>query len=198
MEKYIVFDIETQNAFSDVNSNDPVDLDLSVIVIYDSQTDKYYSFSIDELDGLWPIIEKAETLIGFNNDHFDTPILNKYYHGDLFHFKSIDLLKSIKDSFGRRVKLDDVAKMTLNVQKSGHGLEAIMWWKNGEVEKIKKYCEDDVRITKELFDYALEHKSLKVKDFTGGVVEVPIDTSTWLAGLNNGVSPSVIPQSLPF
>ncbi|MFQ5662131.1 MAG: hypothetical protein ACE5F2_02670, partial [Candidatus Paceibacteria bacterium] len=59
----IVFDIETSNIFQDVGKADPALLDLSVISIYDSETDKYVSYVQEELPNLWPIIEKADMLI---------------------------------------------------------------------------------------------------------------------------------------
>ena len=155
----IVFDIETSNVFQDVGKADPALLDLSVVSIHDSDTDKYTSYTQEELSNLWPIIEKADMLIGYNSDHFDIPLLNKYYSGDLTKIKSLDLLKEIKNSLGRRLKLDSVAEGTLNRRKIGHGLQATTWWKNGEVEKVKKYCEEDVRITKELYEYALKRSS---------------------------------------
>ena len=49
------------------------------------------------------------------------------------------ILKEIKNSFGRRMKLDQIAEATLGTKKSGHGLEAVEWWKKGEKEKVKKY-----------------------------------------------------------
>ncbi|MFQ5661765.1 MAG: ribonuclease H-like domain-containing protein, partial [Candidatus Paceibacteria bacterium] len=132
----------------------------------------------EELPNLWPIIEKADMLIGYNSDHFDIPLLNKYYPGDLKYLKSLDLLKEIKNSLGRRLKLDSVAEGTLGKKKIGHGLEATTWWKNGEVEKVKRYCEEDVRITKELYDYALKNGVLKYKDL-GETREIKLDTRAW-------------------
>ena len=38
------------------------------------------------------------------------------------------------------------------MKKSGHGLDAIDWYRNGEMEKLKEYCKQDVKITKEIFD----------------------------------------------
>ena len=174
----IVFDIETSNVFQDVGKADPALLDLSVVSIHDSDTDKYTSYTQEELSNLWPIIEKADMLIGYNSDHFDIPLLNKYYSGDLTKIKSLDLLKEIKNSLGRRLKLDSVAEGTLNRRKIGHGLQATTWWKNGEVEKVKKYCEEDVRITKELYEYALKNGVLKYKDL-GETREIKLDTKTW-------------------
>lgn len=174
----IIFDIETQNTFRDVGKNDPTALDISLLVIYDSETDKYTSYLESDFPKLWMILERADLLIGYNSDHFDIPILNKYYPGDLTTIKSVDLMVEIQKSVGRRVRLDDVASATLGVGKSASGLEAIEWWKSGEIDKIREYCEQDVRVTKEIYDYAKRNNTLKYKDITG-VKEFPIDTSRW-------------------
>jgi DEAD/DEAH box helicase domain-containing protein len=176
--KKIVFDIETSNVFQDVASMDPAALDLSVICIYDYETDKYSSFTKETLADLWPILEKADMLIGFNNDHFDTPLLNKYYSGDLTKIKSLDLMKEIKKSLGRRIKLDTIAEATLGRNKTGHGLEATVWWKKGEKQKVIDYCIEDVKITKDVYEYALKNKSLKYLDGKN-TKEIKIDTSDW-------------------
>jgi DEAD/DEAH box helicase domain-containing protein len=188
----IVFDIETKNTFQEVGKNDPSLLDLSVICIWDSETNKYQSFLEDQLKDLWPIIEKADILIGYNSDHFDIPVLNKYYPGDLTKIKSIDLLKEIKNSLGRRLKMDHIAEGTLGINKSGHGLQAITWWKQGEIDKIIQYCIDDVKITKKLYDYALKHNKLKYLD-GGKAVSIKLDTSTW-----ETVEESSLTHTLPF
>ena len=188
----IVFDIETKNIFQDVGKNDPVLLDLSLIGVYDSETNEYSSYLEEELPKLWPLMEKADMLIGYNSDHFDIPLLNKYYPGDLTQIKRLDLLKEIKNSLGRRLKLDGVAEATLGVGKSGHGLEAITWWKNGEIEKVRKYCLNDVKITKDLYDYALKNGMLKYKD-EGEIKEIPLNTKNW-----EDVGDSSMTHTMPF
>jgi DEAD/DEAH box helicase domain-containing protein len=188
----IVFDIETKNTFHDVGNRDPAALDLSVIGIYDSETDSYESYLEDGLSELWPRIEHTDVLVGFNSDYFDIPLLNKYYPGDLTRIKSIDLLSAVKKSLGRRLKLDTLAQGTLGEGKSGHGLEAVSWWQNGEIEKVRKYCLDDVRITRELYEYAKKNKILKYKDLTV-FKEIPINTSDW--GINES---SNMTHTLPF
>ncbi|HRH25707.1 MAG TPA: ribonuclease H-like domain-containing protein, partial [Parcubacteria group bacterium] len=127
----IVFDIETRNVFSDVGKNDPTLLDISLVGVWDSETDAYTSYLQEDLSLLWPILERADMLIGFNSDHFDIPLLNKYYPGDLTKLKSLDILKEIYKTYGRRMKLDQIAEGTLGKRKSGNGLEAIEWWKKG-------------------------------------------------------------------
>lgn len=190
--RYIVFDLETQNIFQDVGSNDATALDISVATVYDSIDDKYTTVTIDELSTLWPIIEKADALVGYNSNHFDIPLLNKYYPGDLTHIKSIDLLESIRESLGRRLRLDSVAQATIGAKKSADGLQAVRWWREGEITKIKKYCEQDVKVTKKIFDYALEHGHVLFKDGYRKK-EIPLDTSTWRT--KDDVS---MTHSLPF
>ncbi len=183
----IIFDCETSNIFADIGSSDPADLDLSVVCIYDSETDKYSSFYKEELKDLWPIFEKADLIIGYNSDHFDIPLLNKYYSGDLSKLNSLDLLKEIKDSLGRRIKLDTVAEATLGKNKTGHGLEAVMWWKQGKFEEVKKYCLEDVKITKEVYEYALKNGILKYKD-AGIIKDIKLDTSAWDKKSNSAIT----------
>lgn len=173
--RYIVFDLETQTPVE----GDILGMEISVACVYDSGTDEYTVVDITELQKLWPVIEQAEVLVGYNSNHFDIPLLNKYYPGDLTHIKSIDLLEDIRLSLGRRLRLDDVAQATIGAKKSAHGLQAIKWWREGDIASIKKYCKQDVKITKELFEYALEHKKVMYKDGRTKR-DIPLDTSHWL------------------
>jgi hypothetical protein len=188
----IVFDIETRNVFADVGKHDPALLDIALVAVHDSETDTYTSYLEEELKYLWPIIESADMLIGFNSDHFDIPLLNKYYPGDLTKIKSLDILKEIKQSYGRRMRLDSLAEGTLGKKKSGHGLDAITWWKQGEIDKIRTYCIDDVRLTKELYDYAMANNKLMFKDGKD-ILEVKLDTSNWETAIDNKLT-----FTLPF
>jgi DEAD/DEAH box helicase domain-containing protein len=151
---------------------------VSVGSAYDSGTDTYTTVTIDEINTLWPILEQADVLVGYNSNHFDIPLLNKYYPGDLRQIKSIDLMAAIQASLGRRVRLDDVAQATLGIRKSANGLAAIKWWREGDVESVKKYCAQDVKVTKKLFEYMRENKKVLLKD-GGKKREIPIDTSSW-------------------
>jgi len=190
--RYLVFDLETQNIFQEVGSSDPTALDISVATVYDSETEKYTTATIDNLHILWPIIEKADALVGYNSNHFDIPLLNKYYPGDLTHIKSIDILASIKDSLGRRLRLDSVAQATIGAKKSADGLQAVRWWREGKIKEIMKYCEQDVKVTKKVFEYALEHGHVKFKDGYRKK-EIPLDTSSWTQKEDASMT-----HSLPF
>jgi DEAD/DEAH box helicase domain-containing protein len=176
--RYVVFDLETQNTFQEVESNDVTALDISVASLYDSGTDTYTTVTVDEIDCIWPIIEQADVLVGYNSNHFDIPLLNKYYPGDLTHIKSIDLLEDIKASLGRRLRLDGVAAATVGAKKSADGLQAVRWWREGKIAEIKKYCQQDVKVTKDVFEYAREHGHVKFKD-GHRKREIPLDTTRW-------------------
>jgi len=165
MSREIVLDIET---IGDIRNFDS--LKVTVVSIYEYETNKYTSFYEEELGELWPILEKAERIIGFNSEHFDLPILNNYYAGNLLAFPHLDLLKVVKESTGRRYKLDDLAKATLdNISKSASGLEAIEWWKEGRKEDVKKYCEQDVKVTMEVYEYGKKNKMLYFPKLTGEI-----------------------------
>jgi DEAD/DEAH box helicase domain-containing protein len=74
-----------------------------------------------------------------------------------------------------------LAEGTLNDKKSdGKGGQSIIWWRNGEVEKVRDYCIKDVKLTRDLFDYAMKNGILKYKEL-GKVREVKLDTTKWLA-----------------
>lgn len=188
----ITFDIETEGSFSGPMP-DLTTLELTIVGIHDSQTNTYSSFLKSELPKLWPILESADILIGYNSDHFDIPILNKYYSGDLTKIKSIDLLKEVKNVLNRRLKLDNLAEATLGQKKIGNGLEAVKWWAEGKIDKVREYCLDDVRLTLELYEYAKKHGMLKYKDFDG-IREIKLDTSGW----EKPNSSSALTHTLPF
>ena len=176
--KGLVFDIETADTF-DAAKRNPEDLTLAVVAAYSFPEDRYEAFTQETLPGLWDMLRNVDTLIGFNSNHFDIPLLDKYAPMDLKkEYHSIDLLESVRQSLGRRIRLDWIANGTLGTQKSGDGLQSVTWWQQGEVEKVKQYCIDDVRITKDVFDYALKNKELKYSDL-GSVHVIPIDTSDW-------------------
>lgn len=174
----ITFDIESISDSLVRGHVDVAEQELTVVAIHDSETDTYSSYFKEELPKLWPILERADMLIGFNSDHFDIPLLNRYYPGDLTHIRSLDLLGEVQNALGRRIRLQSLAEATLGRGKSGDGLEAGQWWKEGRRDEVAKYCIDDVRLTRELYDYALKNGVLKYKDLRD-IRDIKIDTSLW-------------------
>lgn len=174
----ITFDIES---ISDSMVRGHVDVDeqeLTVVAIHDSATGEYSSYFREDLPKLWPILEHADMLIGFNSNTFDIPLLNRYYPGDLTHIRSLDLLAEVYRVLGRRIRLQSLAEATLKKGKKGDGLKAGDWWREGKRDKVAEYCIEDVRLTRELYDYALTHGVVKYKDLRT-IRDIKLDTSLW-------------------
>lgn len=176
--RVVTFDIETANWLQEGSGN-LLDLDIAIVGVHDSETGKYSSYLESELPQLWKILEYTDVLVGYNSDHFDVPLLNKYYPGNLSAIKSLDILKEIHKSTGRRLKLDSIAEATLGTKKIGNGLQSLKWWRDGEVEKVREYCLKDVEITRRIYDYALKHSKLLYKEL-GKSREIQLDTKDWL------------------
>ena len=189
----ITFDIETEWTAGALGRLDPSTMKLTVVGVHDSETGEYTSYLKDELNTLWPILERADVLIGYNSNAFDIPILNRYYPGDLSHIRSVDLMVEVQQVLGRRLRLDSLAQATLGRGKSGDGLKAVEWWAQGLYDKVREYCIEDVRLTRELFDHALKHGSLKYKDLKEKR-EIKLDTSHWLAPAES----AAMTHTLPF
>lgn len=183
--RVVTFDIETSNWMSETGSSDPAALSIALVAIHDSETDAYSSFLESELPQLWKILEKTDVLVGYNSDHFDIPLLNKYYPGDLSKIQSIDLMKEIYAVVGRRLRLDAIAEGTLGERKIGDGSKSLQWWRAGDIEKVRQYCIKDVELTKKIYEHALKFGSVKYRDF-GVLKEIKLDTSRWG---KNGRSP---------
>jgi len=153
MADKIVFDIETKDSFDDVGGQENLrQLSLSVVALYSYNQDKYFCFDEHELAEAEKIFKTAGVLIGFSSKRFDVPILDKYFSFSLAALPHYDILEEVERNFGRRVGLNAIAEANVGLSKTSHGLEAIEMYKRGEMEKLKEYCVQDVRITKQIFD----------------------------------------------
>ena len=194
MSREIIFDIETIGDIRDLST-----MKITVVSIYQYEHDTYRSFEAHRLGDLWPILERSERIIGYNSAHFDVPILNRYYTGDLAVIPHLDMLKMIKESVGKRFKLNDVAQATLQIEKSADGLIAMEWFKEGKIDLVKEYCEQDVKVTKELYDFGRKNKMLYYPTLTGEIMPfaVNFEPPAPAAG-GEGVQSVGINLTLPF
>lgn len=154
----IVLDLETKQTFREAIKQEK--LGISVVGIYDYKDRQLKSFAEEELSLLYPIMEHASLIIGFNIDDFDLPVLSAYYPGDINQFQTFDILEDVRKKLGRRLSLNDFAKATLGKGKTGHGLDAINLYREGKLDELKKYCLDDVDLTRELFDYGTTERQI--------------------------------------
>lgn len=192
MAKPLILDLETKHSFRDFS--EAYKLGISVVGIYDYGDNRFKSFLENELNQLYPLLEQASCIIGYNSNSFDLQVLKAYYPGDLSQFKTFDMLEDIRHILGKRLALNDIAKATLNKQKSGHGLQAIYYYKEKQFDKLKKYCLDDVALTKEIFEYGAEHQKIFYPDGAGRAV-IKVNWRSYLTNLNGEKN---INLTLPF
>lgn len=174
MLKKIVLDLETQKTFEEVGGRGKNHLlKVSVAGIYDYSSDRFQVFREYEIPQLSSILQTADQIIGYNIKDFDFEVLRPYLNFDIYSVPCLDLLTEIEAVLNHRIKLEDVAQATLGAGKSGSGMEAIRLFKNGQWDDLSKYCLDDVKITKQLYDYAFKNHKLLYRDFFK-VKEIPL------------------------
>jgi len=171
----IFFDIETKKIFDDIEGYNPADLGISIVSIYKREIDENFgevsgkmeSFFEDDFDKMWGSFSNADRIIGFNSLHFDVPALASLSPFDFKKLKHFDIMDHVKNALGFRLSLNAIASETLGHSKIDNGLNAVYYWQEHSKEslaKLKKYCEMDVVVTKQVYDYGIKNKQLKYKD----------------------------------
>lgn len=179
--KQVILDVETKKAFDEVGGYFPDRLGISFVgvCVRDSfnSTGEMLSFFEPDLPKLFPLLEQADVVIGFNIDNFDMQALAPYYTADITKIPTLDLMLRIKASAGHRISLDSVAQDTLGAGKSGNGLDAIMYYHQGEWDKLRDYCLRDVEVTRDVYDFGLNKGKVKFKNKWNRLIECPVDFS---------------------
>jgi DEAD/DEAH box helicase domain-containing protein len=129
---------------------------VSVVVIFDSLEKRFLAFRENQIAELLAHLEKADLVVGFNIKRFDYTVLAAYTGKNIQALPTFDMLEDIHHRLGFRLGLDHLASETLNRRKSGDGLQALEWFRQGEVEKLIDYCRMDVELTRDLFMYGVD------------------------------------------
>jgi DEAD/DEAH box helicase domain-containing protein len=171
---FLVLDLETQKLVQEVGGWDHIDkLGVSVACAYDSKTDQFISFLENELGKLIELCEER-LIVGYNVRGFDLPVLVPYG----LELKGLDVFDIMYDlealTRQRFLKLEHVARGTLGTGKSADGLKAVEWWKQGEIQKIIEYCQQDVRVTRDVFNYGRQNGFVKIQRSEENVAQVPV------------------------
>jgi len=149
-------------------------LGVSVVGVYQYADDSFRAYEEKDFSELEQVLKNTSRVIGFNSKYFDFPVLQPHIQIDLKLIPHLDLIEATQDHLGFRVSLDNLAKINLGVGKSGHGLDAITWWREGNIEAIKKYCLDDVRITRDIYEYGKKHGKVAAETRTDPRVDIPV------------------------
>ncbi len=156
--RILYFDLETQKTAQDVGGWHNTHLmRISVAVLFDSLENRFLTFKEDRIDDLVNHLKKGDLIVGFNVVGFDYKVLGAYTEVDLKGLPTFDILADIHGRLGFRLGLDHLATETLGTGKTAHGLQAVEWFRQGEMEKLALYCRHDVEATRDLFQYGLQN-----------------------------------------
>ena len=174
--RVLYFDLETQKSAEDVDGWGNIHLmGLAVGVVWDSMEQKYFSYLEKEASKLVEKLRTANLVVGFNVKKFDYGVLQPYADFDLHEITTFDMLDDIKVKLNHRLSLNHLAENTLNSKKSADGLISLQWYKDGEIDKIVEYCQQDVKVTRDLFEYGEKHGYIKYKTRSGVAKDLKVD-----------------------
>jgi DEAD/DEAH box helicase domain-containing protein len=183
----VFFDVETKNLFRDIASDDPGELGVSIVSVYKRSviegkqiSGEMQSFWEKDFPNMWGIFESADRIIGFNTLKFDIPALRPYAPVTFAKLNHFDIMDKVRSVIGFRLGLNALARDTLQLEKTDVGTNAVTYWNLGDEEslaKLKYYCEADVALTRDLYDFGMANKHLLFTDKWNNKKRIELDFS---------------------
>jgi DNA polymerase elongation subunit (family B) len=171
----LVYDIETDSKNSEKAN-------LKWFGAYSYVTEKYYLLDNTKKEDIKKLIQDHKYSIGFNNESFDRPIVERFLEENVFDYKiTLDLYqclapKSIHSpqNKGRLVtmgyNLENYKLKTITDALSLGAKGEVDYkifqkdvWSEEERKEIKKYLQQDIEITKKLFEWYWEQFAPLIK-----------------------------------
>jgi DEAD/DEAH box helicase domain-containing protein len=156
----IVLDIETQRLQTEVAGgwDNIAGFGLAVAVTWDNEAG-FRTWLERDAVALVQELARFPRVVGYNLLRFDYTVLSAYnpaVHTTL-QAKTVDMLVDLSRRLGFRPKLESVAQATLGRSKLGDGLDAVRWFRAGEVDKVAAYCQEDVAITRDVYHFGQQN-----------------------------------------
>jgi DEAD/DEAH box helicase domain-containing protein len=176
MDNIVFFDLETQYLADEVGgwSNIP-EMRLAVAVIYSTADATYHDFFEDDVAQLVIELQGADLVVGYNVLGFDYQVLQPYTDVPLQSLPTVDMLRDIYRALGFRVSLDAVASASVAAKKSADGIQAVHWFRSGEIDKVIAYCRRDVQVTHDVYQFGQRHGFVRYYDRNYRVRQVPVN-----------------------
>ncbi len=176
MKNIVYFDLETQKSADEVGGWDKISaMGMSIGVTYSTARDSYVIYGEKQVDDLLKDLQRADLVVGFNNLRFDYEVLHGYTAYDLRQLPTLDMLVDLTNTLQHRLKLDDIASGTFGVTKTAEGLQAIEWYRQGRLLEIAEYCCYDVKITRLVHEYGVQHGQLHYLNRSGKRLSVAVN-----------------------
>lgn len=174
-DNIVFFDVETQRLAQEVGGWGFVSkLGLAAAVTYSSRDGVYRHFREEEVEVLVNQLAAADLVVGFNVLRFDYAVLQPYTSLELKRLPTLDLLEHIHQRLGFRVSLESLATATLGSGKSDDGIQAVHWYKTGRLDLVLAYCEQDVAVTRGLYEFGRTNKFVQYRDRGWRLRKVPV------------------------
>jgi DEAD/DEAH box helicase domain-containing protein len=175
-ERSVAFlDTETQRLADEVGGWGNVHLmRLAVAVVYDQLKDRFSVYPEERVGELVKDLQAFDLVVGFNIKGFDYRVLGAYIPFDFRALPTFDILEDIHRRLGFRLSLGHLAEHTLGKRKSADGIQAVRWFREGNLAAVIDYCKDDVAATRELFEFGRQKGHLIYLNREGQAVRLPV------------------------
>lgn len=176
--RIIIYDCEIIKAIPDINKvnlghieycngwDDFENMGISVIGvnILDDNFDlvSNHNIAINNLDIFQLGLNGTDVLVGFNNQHFDDNLIKANGFTIPEDVVNYDILAEIWEAAGlgrtfvyqthAGFSLDAICKANGIGEKTGSGANAAILWQQGKTQEVIDYCENDIKLTRQLFD----------------------------------------------
>ena len=189
MKKILIYDCEIIKAIRDPKKVDLAHIEycngwddyenMGISVIGVNCIDKNDGFDLisnhnllhNTLDKFQFGLHGVDVLVGFNNQSFDDKLLKANGFVIPESVINYDLLAEIWEGAGLGREfvypthagfgLDAICKANGLGEKSGDGANAAILWQKGKHQEVIDYCENDIKLTRKLFDLIQEKGEIK-------------------------------------
>jgi DEAD/DEAH box helicase domain-containing protein len=175
MDNILVFDLETQYLAAEVGGWGRIrDMRLAIGVTYHAASDTYRTYTEDQAEDLVCALREADLVVGYNLIRFDYEVLRAYTHDPLHDLPTVDMLRDLHRVLGWRPRLDSVARATLGETKSADGLQAVYWFRDGDVARVIDYCKRDVQVTWRVYEFGRRNAHVLCYDRNWRTLTIPV------------------------
>ena len=150
------------------------EMGVSLAVLIESHPERCTVYRQEDLKQLERRLQELDLIVGFNLKRFDYRVLQPYLDLPLNDLPTLDILEEVYQVLGFRLSLDHLSEMTLGRKKTGHGLLALEYYKEGKWEELEDYCRQDVLLTRSLFEFGVKEGYLLYRHRQGAVVKLPV------------------------
>ncbi len=194
-----IFDLETKKSAADVGGwGNKAKMGVSVACLYDTVKKEYRFYREGQEEALCQDLLASDLVVGYNLINFDYEVIQPH---SVFNLKenipTLDLLVEVEKAVGKRLPLDNVCEHTLGINKTGDGMEALRWYKEGKIYEIAKYCAFDVKATTLVAEFGAAYGCIRYSDKnTGKINQVKVNwTIPWVGEHYPPPAPAILPVS---